>query len=333
MIARHLGVSKMTVSRALRGESTVSADLGDRVRRAAAEMGYRPDPEVSRMMTHLRTVRENRQPQALGFVWTDRVAGKPSPWASELFKGAESKAESLGYGLDVFEIKTGELSARRIAEVMENRGVRGFVLSPLVSRSRGHLQMPWEKFSCVMIGLGFVRPALNRVHHHHFLGMMTSMRQLRKEGFRRIGFFADAQIDRRMFGAWSASFLSHHPLGVGLAEPLMFLPKSPTRRLFVDWVERAAPDVVLAPGVGTAKWLEAVPAMRRPEFATLSWSVGQPNVPGLDQQSDVLGATAVELLVDQIHRNEQGVPDSPKLVMTAGVWRKSATVAAEKLIT
>lgn len=314
----------MTVSRALRGETTVRAELAERVKRVAFEMGYRPDPEVSRMMAHLRTAREDRRPQSLGFVWTDGVAGPRSPWASGLFRGAEARAATLGYALDAFEMRPGEMSSRRIAEVMENRGIRGFVLSPLVSRSRGHLQMPWEKFSCVMIGLGFVRPALHRVHHHHFLGMMTSLRQLRKQGFRRIGFFADAQIDRRMFGAWSASFLAHHPLGVSMAEPLMCLPKSPTRRQFVEWVEETGPEVVLASGVGSLSWLEAVPVSRRPSFATLSWSEAHPHIPGLDQQPDGLGGLAVELLVDQIHRNERGVPESPKMVMTAGVWRGGA---------
>ena len=43
-VALSAGVSRITASRALRGERTVSADLAQRVRRAASQLGYVPDP-------------------------------------------------------------------------------------------------------------------------------------------------------------------------------------------------------------------------------------------------------------------------------------------------
>jgi DNA-binding LacI/PurR family transcriptional regulator len=329
-IAERLGVSKMTVSRALRGERHVREELRDQVREVAREMGYRPDPEVARMMAHLRRTREARREQALGFVWTDQTAEKTTAWARSLVEGARAKAEGLGYRLDEFSIRRGGMSARRVAEVMAHRGIRGFVLSPLISRSRGHLNMPWEQFSCVMIGMGYARPILDRVHHHHFMGMMTCLRQLRKEGHRRVGFFTGSQIDRRMFGAWSASFLAHHSLPMKEARALLRLPKQPTRAEFEVWVEKVKPEVVLTAGTQIVPWVGALPRERRPEVAMLAWDADRAEIAGLDQQSDVLGGTAVELVVDRIHRNERGIPEHPKMVMTAGVWRAGAKTGGGK---
>ena len=331
-IALRLNVSKMTVSRALRGEKNVNEHLRGRILKVAEEMGYRPDPEISRMMTHFRMSRRKKQIQSLGFVWTDRTLDPASSWALGLLKGATQKASSLGYQLDEFTLKSGKMTARRVAEVMECRGIRGFVLSPLISRSRGHLSMPWEKFSCVMMGLGYTHPALDRVHHHHFLGMMTSLRQLRKSGFRKIGFFADAKLDQRMFGAWSSSFRSHHPLSTAGAEALMHLPKTQSKAGFMDWVRSAKPEIILVAGKRPDSWLQELPARERPLMATLNWSSDRPDLPGLDQQSEVLGATAVEMVVDRIHRNDRGVPQHPKLVMTAGVWREAGETAQPRAV-
>jgi hypothetical protein len=46
---------------------------------------------------------------------------------------------------------------------------------------------------------------------------------------------------------------------------------------------------------------------------------------GIDQKSDLVGAAAVDLVVDQLHRNERGVPALQKLVLIEGVWVEGAT--------
>ena len=46
-----------------------------------------------------------------------------------------------------------------------------------------------------------------------------------------------------------------------------------------------------------------------------------PEVAGIDQQADVLGAAAVDLLVSQYQQNERGIPPVPRIVMTEGRWR------------
>ncbi|MDP1591566.1 MAG: hypothetical protein Q8M07_27670, partial [Prosthecobacter sp.] len=123
----------------------------------------------------------------------------------------------------------------------------------------------------------------------------------------------------RMFRAWSASFLAHHPL----AKPdgLLALRKSPSRADFLTWIRSAKPDVVIDGGHVVKDWLEALPKAKKPLHVTLAWRSDHPEVAGIDQQADVLGAAAVDLLVTQYQQNERGIPEAPKIVMTEGVWR------------
>jgi DNA-binding LacI/PurR family transcriptional regulator len=329
-IASRLGISKMTVSRALRGGRHVTADLRGRILQMAAELGYRPDPEIAKLMTHMRSKRQSRAPQTLALVWSDLAPGKPalSPWSQQLLQGASHRADELGYKLEEFHLAERGMDARRMSTILEARGIRGLVLSPLLSRSRGHLSMDWHRFASVVIGLGYARPVLHRVHHHHFIGMMTAMRRLKKLGYRRIGFFSNRTVDERMFGAWSASFLTHHPLPVEQASEMLCLERTPTRHVFAEWLRRAKPEVVIDGGQQAFDWLHGhgMPMPGEIGYATLSWTSLFPERAGMDQQAEVLGAAAIDLLAAQITHNEHGIPAHPKIVMTEGVWREGKTV-------
>lgn len=320
-IALKLGISKMTVSRALRGGKHVETGLKERIVKTAAEMGYQPDPEIAKLMTHMRRTRSVAEPRTLAFVWAERSSQEieRSSWSQQLVLGAHRQARKLGFQLEEFHLAARGMTARRLTEILQARGIPGLILSPLVSRSRGHVSMAWEKFSSVVIGLGYARPQLHRVHHHHYLGMMTALRMLKKQKFKRIGFYCGSTINERMFRAWSASFLAHHPL----AKPgdLLALRKSVSGADFLQWVKTARPDVVIDGGHVVKEWIAALPLARRPQHVSLGWRADMPEVAGIDQQADVLGAAAVDLLVTQYQQNERGVPESPKIVMTEGVWR------------
>ena len=321
-IAHQLGISKMTVSRALRGERHVGAAMRDKVRKVAEEMGYRPDPEIAKLMTHMRRTRAKAAPRTLAFVWAERDAETitGSSWSQQLLLGARQQAQKLGFELEEFYLKARGMTGRRLSGVLEARGIPGFILSPLLSRSRGHVRMAWENFSSVVIGLGYARPALHRVHHHHFLGMMTALRRLRKLGSKRIGFYCGSTINERMFRAWSASFLAHHPLA--RPEGLLALRKSPAKADFLAWVKAEKPEVVVDGGHVVEDWLKAIPEARRPRHVSLAWRADHADVAGIDQQADVLGAAAVDLLVAQYQQNERGIPTAPRIVTTEGVWRE-----------
>jgi hypothetical protein len=128
-----------------------------------------------------------------------------------------------------------------------------------------------------------------------------------------------------MYGAWSASFLMHHPLPVQEAMPLVRLRKEPTARDLRAWLAETRPEVVLDAG-NRFDWFQS-PALPEPVgYATLNWTADHPERAGIDQQAEVLGAAAIDLLVGQLLHNERGIPKHPKIVMTPGEWREGGTV-------
>lgn len=325
-VASHVGVSKMTVSRALRGERYVSAAVRERVLQACQELGYRPDPDIGKLMAHMRRGRRSDSPLTLAFVWAEKTAEeiKASWWGMELIRGARERAETLGFQIDEFHLADKGMTAARLSQILDTRGIPGFILSPLVSRSRGQVKMNWGRFCSVVIGLGFARPALHRVHHHHFQGMVTAMQALKKQGIRRIGFFCGSIIVERMFGAWSAAFLAHHPLPLMQAEALLCLRREPSRQDLMDWMEKTRPEVVIDGGQLILQLLKGRPLPSGIISVTLGWEPMKERRAGIDQQADVLGSAALDLLVEQYHHNERGIPANPKIVMTVGQWREAA---------
>ena len=53
-IAVKAGVTRMAVSLALRGKTGVSASLRRKIQKLAKRMGYAPDPEVAKFLSHIR---------------------------------------------------------------------------------------------------------------------------------------------------------------------------------------------------------------------------------------------------------------------------------------
>jgi len=325
-IAKQLGISKMSVSRALRGAPQVSAKLRESVIQVAEAMGYRPDPEITKLMTHMRQSKSTVASTTIAFIWAEQkeTSADVTSWSQELAYGANNRAEQLGYRLEEFHLKAPGMTAKRLSEILEARGIPGFILSPLITRSRGHVSMQWDKFSSVVIGLGYARPRLHRVHHHHFFGMMTAMRMLKKQGYRRIGFYCGRTLNERMYRAWSASFLAHHPLPLAQATELMVLCREITKSDFQSWLQTANPDVIIEGGHQLSDWL---PKSKSKPIVTLGWRKDRPQIPGIDQQSRVLGAAAVDLLVSQHQHNERGFPEHPKTLLTEGVWRQSTVLS------
>lgn len=84
-VAALAGVSTATVSRAINGISTVDPDMSARVRRAAEELGYRPDGPARSLRRRVNTV--------FGML----VPDIENPFFTAMVRGAEDAANRAGY--------------------------------------------------------------------------------------------------------------------------------------------------------------------------------------------------------------------------------------------
>jgi len=90
-IAKRLGVSVATVSRALAGYTDVAASTRQRVLQAAQEMGYRPNI-IARMLQKQRT-------DTIGFIIPTHGPRFSDPYFSELLAGIGNSASEQDYDL------------------------------------------------------------------------------------------------------------------------------------------------------------------------------------------------------------------------------------------
>jgi LacI family transcriptional regulator len=125
-VARRAGVSPTTASFVLSGrrkEMRISAQVEDRVVRAALETGYRPNI-VSRALRTGST-------HTLGFV-SDTVA--TTRFAGDLIRGALEAAREQGHLLFVGETEGDPELERELIEAMRDRQVHGIVLASMFTR-------------------------------------------------------------------------------------------------------------------------------------------------------------------------------------------------------
>lgn len=127
-VARTAAVSSTTASLVLSGrgdELRISQAVQDRVRAAAAELGYRPNA-VSIGLRKGTT-------RTLGLV-SDTVA--TSPMAGDMIKGAIEAARDHGYMLFIGETEGDPATESALIEAMQDRQVDGIALTSMFTRTR-----------------------------------------------------------------------------------------------------------------------------------------------------------------------------------------------------
>ncbi len=331
-IADKAGVTRMTVSLALRGSLTISAATRARVQAAAHDLGYRRDPVVGDLMGRLRKATFAKTQSALAVITNQQgdLSWRKSSTHRSYFEGAQRQAEALGFKLDEFLLNDAGMTERRASQIMWARGIEGGIIFPILDREAAYaMKLDWPKFTFVAIGYSLKSPLLHRSCVSHMRAALEACQQLRALGYRRLGLALDANQDRRAGHGWSAGFLTAGHLARGGAVIPPLIPDTLTFAGFSSWFKRHKPDAVVhvAREGDIVGWIERCGA-RVPDdvgYVFLDLWPTMKDISGIDQQSHLVGAAAIDLAVAELRQGERGVPQHPKIVMTEGVWRPAAT--------
>jgi len=331
-LAETCRVSKMTVSRALRGLPGVSAEVAQRIRAAAADRGYRSDPALSSTMSRLRRSGPIYR-ETLGFIWTHHASHDPGgPGGLGTWRdAARERAEQLGFKLDEFSLKAPGVTSARLRAILQTRGVRGLLFAPDVERPFPRVPFDVRSFAAVLLGSSLYNRGLSRVQFDHFQSVHLALRQMRKAGFERPGFLLSPSFDGRTQGRARASFLAHAPGPIADRARRLYLGDTSDRPGIAAWLERARPDALLAlddprPMLRALGWrvpqdLALVSHSRRGAHAALA---------GVEESATALGHTAVDLLVAQLQRGEFGRLPFPQRVTIDAQWIPGATLPSRR---
>lgn len=338
-LAAQLGISHTTVSLALRGHPSVSADTRARVREAAAKAGYQPNALVNALMSQ---VRQKHRLKPTGEVVAFLSAHKEGPdrWkilpsVVSQFEGAGARARELGFRLEPFWLGDRGCLSRQVNRVLQARNVRGAILSPL-AHDMQTLELDWDRGATVAIGYSFRQVSLHRAAHHQIEGVFACYRQLHNLGYRRIGLAISRETNVRCRYYWSTGFLGSQHVYGGEQIPPLLMESEADRAAFLAWLDGREPDAVI--GIHPHHTLEWLREARgdRVAYASLDILNREHVVAGIQQDNVAIGAAAMNLLAGQLFRNEHGIPPIPETTLVEGIWldgpttpRKPAAEAAK----
>lgn len=338
-VAQKAGVNPSTVSRALRNDQNVSKKRREQIIRIADELGYRPNPFVQAFTAHVRGYR--RLPSHAPIALLNTRHSSKEEISNELYnEGAATYAHKMGYKIEPIHIDSVKGSFSRLKDVLTARGIRALLVFPPTELTH----MPeLEDFPMAMatIDYSLKKPNLHRATPSYFQNMEMALSICAQKGYKRMAFCTYRQEVDRIGMHWMGAFCGWRDLQAPEQQvPIHYNPyisngkknHSPQdwqyfKDDFYEWLDRENPDLIIANSLFFYHWLKER-GFNFPEdigFVHLGLNSSEEHVSGVDQNHRQIGAGAVELIVNQLQKNTQGVPSSMQTVLTYGTWLEGGT--------
>ncbi len=326
-VARAAGVALMTASYAMRNNPKISQPTRDRVHRAARKLGYVPHPEIGRLMHLLRTRRLPSFQATLAFLSlapTVRSAAADHRYTLDVVTGARRRAVSLGYAVDVFNVRPRALSTRRLTTMLKSRGIRGILIPPLVTVEDCAALLDWSQFAIVAATYSAQNLIVNRVVPHHQANILAALAHLKQLRFRRVGLVLTSDLLLRANSAYQAVLALNQQLGEFAPIPALGVDAAEPERsagLIHPWLESHRPDILVTVenAIPLLKKLLGARFASKTQVCLLDHS-GVGPFAGIHQEPLIVGETAIDVLAGMLQRGEFGPQPHPRITMIEGTW-------------
>lgn len=251
-LADHLGLSRATISMALRGVGRVNRETRKRICETAEEMGYRPDPLLSAFSRHRQ---KGASPGSVLALINTRPFEK---WQQP----AVTTANKLGYKLEVFA-RSNYPSQKALIRTLEARGVAGVIF--MEERNAPVLEPKlWRHFRGIQCGPypsgDDAESPFPIVRHNPFDAVSMALRKGEDSGCERIALLLPTKQDQldTVEDETLAGYqyrLGQHPRLEALEPRLVQLgapsqQSSHTRKATREWIEQLRPDLVICGSLG-----------------------------------------------------------------------------------
>lgn len=351
-IAKLAGVHKATVSRALRNHPTIPKSTRDRIQEIARKEGYRPNPLVAMYQAQARSNRPTAMQAAMGWLndYPNASSWSDFPWLRGYLSGARQRCADMGYRLEEINLsaaggKSYEAEAARAAKILRSRGIYGIILPLMLNHQ--YLTAEWENCVVSLIGSGHLRPPTgpegfqDRFYPQRFpiadrdlyFNMRLAFQNLLQLGYLRIGLVYSRYIDVEANGLAQAAFLVEQTqVPEPERVPILFLERFKEGRpqAFDQWLDRHKPEAILCINPVVRDWVGEL-GLKVPEdigLANLNLVSDVSDWSGVDEQHEEIGASAVDILIGALSRNELGLPRQPRKVLIPGEWVTGSTLRA-----
>lgn len=332
-VATRAGVSPMTVSRVINGETNVREETRDAVRQAISDLGYSPN-KAARSLASAAQVR-------IGLLYTN----PSSAYLSAMLLGVLEQARQSDTQVVVVECELGPDAIDAIRKLMQD-GLDGILLAPPLSDDDAALELLREhdmpavtigtqriEENVPSVGIDDRRAAREMTRHlvslgHRRIGFIVgSPEQLASErrlaGFREAMGEAGLEVDERLVVQGRFSYRS----GLEAADRLLAARPRPTA-IFASNDDMAAATVATA----HRRQLEvpgdlSVCGFDDTLLATTIW----PEITTIRQPIADMSRTAIELLEGSIRNRRAGITeDSRHLTLDYALVRRQSDAAPRR---
>ncbi len=318
MVASEVGVHQSTVSRALRGDPRIGAEVRKQVQAAAQQMGYRPDKRVAELMQSLRKPSQGVT-ECLAVIHDFRPEEAQQLETVRRYVGwMRAGAERLGFAVEVFAASAYGECWLALARVLQTRGIRGVLVCPFYRPDLSEWDFPWERFSVVAIGSCPEKPPFHRVDTDDYSIMRLILSKLTETGHERIGLCIESAFNQHTRGMLVGAYLAWQWETAPKAKlPVLRFDRSKPNASAMDrWVTRWQPDVLIPCCVQhqLRRWL----GRHSFEYVRLAAQPGEWGVAADCLQRMV--ERSVEVLVAKIFARDQGLPPHDQTTLIGARW-------------
>jgi len=325
-VAENLGVSIMTVSRALRNAPNVAAKTRERIMDEAKRLNFQPDPALGVLNAYRHGRRDRKTYDQIAFITN---FPQPSGWKKILsfaryFEGASCRAEQLGYHLEPFWIGDPALTPKRASQILRDRGIRGLLIGPLV-KGNSSLSLEWDWFSVVALGRSLISPKLTTVSTNHFQGLLIAWDAIIQRGYRRIGFAITHYEDARTQSALRAAYLLQQSQNPDGKIPI-YLTNEFSAASITRWAKTHRPEVILS---SEPMHYDSLPAKLRAKIGFVHLNIDPASTgAGIDQAHELVGEHAAALLHLKLLQRQTGVLNQREMFLVDGSWKEGVIAPA-----
>jgi DNA-binding LacI/PurR family transcriptional regulator len=179
-IAKRVGVSHTTVSRALHGNSLISDETSERIRQMAREMGYQPSAAA-------RSLKTNRS-QVLGVI----LSSLDDPFFSEILQGIEDSAQESNFSLFIAASRHDSNRERKIVQTMMEHRVDGVIICSTSFGAEQGRQLLEYGFPTVVVNNQSAENFRYSIYHDDVDGSRQVTRHLIELGHQRIAYLGNS---------------------------------------------------------------------------------------------------------------------------------------------
>lgn len=322
-IADKAGVSRMTVSRALRNHPEVSEATRKKVLDIATSHGYSPNPMVSILMSQVaQSKRGSYKPTLVYAVSGEKISAREAEEgrAGASITGARDRAAQLGYNLEVLEVKSHNMSQKRFSDILAARRTPGLIIAPSEDPEASYT-FDFKDLSAVAIGYSIREPKLHRVCLDYYVCITNTLKKLWQKGYRKFGLILRKETDSRILHLWSSGFLTFHwSQGVSCDENIV-IAEGLSEKEFSTWFRKVRPEVIFSyTDFEYSTWVQKLKRSKDKPCQFVHFDrdfVNKKDVllGSIESARYELGQAAIDLLVGQIKRNSTGIPDRQRTVL------------------